>query len=56
MKLRDLPKNQMLIAEKLINDTLFKGCLTLTHIVNNEATQHCYYSPETFRPMPGELN
>lgn len=67
MKLRDVPKHQMLIAENLINDTLFQaemGNLTLTHKVNDEATQHSYFSPETIvmtssgttSPIPGELN
>jgi len=48
MKLRDLPKDQMLFADRIINDTLFlaeMGSLTLNHRVINTATEIAYHSP-----------
>lgn len=48
MKLRDLPKDQMLSADRIINDTLFlaeMGSLTLNHRVVNTATEIAYHSP-----------
>jgi hypothetical protein len=42
MKLRDLPKDQMLFADRIINETLFlaeMGSLTLNHRVVNTATE-----------------
>lgn len=57
IKLRGLPKQQMLISEKIINDALFQaemGCLTMTHKLVNEATHvqnqrqfGRYYRPDT---------
>jgi len=66
MKLRDLPKDQMLIAEKIIHETLFQaeiGNLTMSHKVTNETTQQSNFSPgtmvinspETPSPIPAEL-
>jgi hypothetical protein len=48
MKLRDLPKDQMLFADRIINETLFlaeMGSLTLNHRVVNTATEIAYHSP-----------
>lgn len=51
IKLRGLPKQQMLIAEKLMNDTLFQaemGSLTLSHRLDGGVTYNSFhpYSPE----------
>jgi len=48
MTLRDLPKDQILFADRIINDTLFQaemGSLTLNHRVVNTATEFAYHSP-----------
>ncbi|KAL4126474.1 hypothetical protein QTP88_010696 [Uroleucon formosanum] len=50
IKLRDLLKDQMLFADRIINETLFlaeMGSLTLNHRVVNTATEIAYHSPIT---------
>lgn len=60
MKLRGLPKDQMLIAEKIINETLFEaemGKLTLFHSLSSQPavsqiqqqfSHYQYQTPSTF--------
>lgn len=50
IKLQDLPKDQMLFADRIINEALFiaeMGSLTLNYRVVNTATEIAYHSPIT---------
>lgn len=58
MKLRDLPRQQRVIAEKLINDALSEGemnNLNMTHRITS-FTQPTYTYPTTFSHMQQPIN
>ena len=55
MKLRDLPKEQRLLAERIINDTLFMaemGKLDMAHKLISQQLIHSNIRTPTPTPMP----